>query len=387
MTTERPSNGVGAAVDIGSYSVHLLVADVVGHEVRPRFDDSAFLGLGRTIDEEGGLASARAPLVEALTAFVDRATSLGASTVGVVGTDPLRRAPDAADVIEDVRSKLGLEIAVLDHDEEAALALLGAQDGYPVTRETVMVDVGGGSTEILVAGPGRAPSAVGLPLGATRLTGVHVTHDPPREDELAALQAEVDAVMASAPPARPEQLTAVGGTARSLLRIGPPLANRVLTLSRIHNSLDLLAADDAQTIADRHGVRLSRAKVLAAGAAILIGGLERYQQDRLRVADGGLREAVPRFYQRLPGDAGRDQHGSPPRLRIERRPGISLHSLPERQSGLDRRHGRDRRAAPDRLADDAHARATRGAAQGCGNRARARAETGRVIAVARRRGC
>jgi exopolyphosphatase/pppGpp-phosphohydrolase len=292
MSSERRGNGVGAAVDIGSYSVHLLVADVVGHEVRPRFDESAFLGLGRTIDEEGRLGSAREPLLEALSGFVERATGLGAETVTIVGTDPLRRAPDARALMDDVRTRLGAEIAVLDHDEEAALALLGAQDGYPVMRETVMVDVGGGSTEILVAGAAGQPHAIGLPLGATRLTGVHVTHDPPHEDELAALQAEVDDVLAGAPRANPEQLVAVGGTARSLLRIGPPLANRVLTLSRIHNALDLLAADDAQTIADRHGVRLSRAKVLAAGATILIGALERYGLDRLRVTEGGLREGL-----------------------------------------------------------------------------------------------
>ena len=159
-------------------------------------------------------------------------------------------------------------------------------------RDTVMVDVGGGSTEVLFAGAESAPVAIGLPLGAARLTGVHVAHDPPTDAELLALDTEVTTAMGLAPRFHPEQLVAVGGTARSLLRIGPPLANRVLSESRIHNALDLIAAVPAAELAERHGVRLSRAKVLAAGATILAGALERYGLDRLRVASGGLREGL-----------------------------------------------------------------------------------------------
>jgi exopolyphosphatase/pppGpp-phosphohydrolase len=77
-----------------------------------------------------------------------------------------------------------------------------------------------------------------------------------------------------------------------LLRIGPALGNRVLTQQRIRVSLDTMAFSPAATIAERHGVRVSRARVLVAGAAILLGALDRYGLDRLRVADGGLREGM-----------------------------------------------------------------------------------------------
>ena len=292
MTLEQRRPEVGAAVDIGSYSVHLLVAEVGAHELHERHDESAFLGLGRTIDEEGSLGSARGSLVETVAGFAAQAFSLGAESLTVVGTDPLRRAIDAREAIEDVRAATGIQITVLSQEEEALLAFLGVQEGRPVARETVVIDVGGGSTEILVAGPVARPVAVGLPLGAARLTGEHIAHDPPTEAELVALYDVVQATMASAPHSTAEQLVAVGGTARSLLRIGQPLANRALTLIGIRNALDLLAADRAATISERHGVRLSRARVLAAGATILAGALERYGLDRLRVATGGLREGV-----------------------------------------------------------------------------------------------
>jgi exopolyphosphatase/guanosine-5'-triphosphate,3'-diphosphate pyrophosphatase len=292
MTLAQRRPVIGAAVDIGSYSVHLLVAEVGGPELRERHDESAFLGLGRRIDEHGRLGTARAGLRETIEGFVATAASIGAQTITIVGTDPLRRAPDGAEAIREIQSTTGIDVTVLTHEQEAFLALLGVQGGRRVTRELVMVDVGGGSTEVLFAGKRRGPTAVGLPLGATRLTGLHIAHDPPTGAELLALRDEVAATLARAPDSRADQLVAVGGTARSLLRIGPPLANRVLSESRIHNALDRVAKVPAASIADRYRVRLSRARVLAAGAAILIGALERYRLHRLRVATGGLREGL-----------------------------------------------------------------------------------------------
>jgi exopolyphosphatase/guanosine-5'-triphosphate,3'-diphosphate pyrophosphatase len=289
----RPSQlQTAAAIDIGSYSVHLLVADVGTHELRVRYDESAHLGLGRTIDADGHLGGSGDALRQTLIGYADRARQLGARTITVAGTDPLRRAPDAGRVIGELRAATGLDVVALTHEEEAMLALLGVQAGRPVDRDLVMVDVGGGSTEILIAGPRRVPEAIGLPLGASRLTGVHVEHDPPSASEVGAMSAEVAVAMLNAPDSPASQLVAVGGTARNLLRIGPQLGTRDLSRSRIRAALDGMAQAPAATIAERNGVRLSRARVLAAGAVILLGAMERYSLDRLRVAEGGLREGL-----------------------------------------------------------------------------------------------
>ena len=281
-----------AAIDIGSYSVHLLVAEVGTHALKARYDESAHLGLGRTIDSDGRLGGARESLRDTLVGYAERARQLGARTITVAGTDPLRRAPDARVVIGELNAATGLDVVALSHEEEAMLALLGVQAGRPVDRELVMVDVGGGSTEILLAGPGRLPAAVGLPLGASRLTGVHVEHDPPTASEIGAMSAEVAVAMLQAPDSAATQLVAVGGTARNLLRVGPQLGARDLTRARVRAALDGMAEAPAATTAERYGVRLSRARVLAAGAVILLGALERYGLDRLRVAEGGLREGL-----------------------------------------------------------------------------------------------
>jgi exopolyphosphatase/pppGpp-phosphohydrolase len=98
--------------------------------------------------------------------------------------------------------------------------------------------------------------------------------------------------MATAPAFSPAELIAVGGTARSLLRVGPRLANRTLTHRRVRRALTLMTVAPAAANAERYGIRLSRALVLAAGASILLGALDRYRLDRLRVAAGGLREGL-----------------------------------------------------------------------------------------------
>jgi exopolyphosphatase / guanosine-5'-triphosphate,3'-diphosphate pyrophosphatase len=281
-----------ASIDIGSYSVHLLVARVRGRRVEPLHDESVFLGLGRTIDASGELGPARAELTATIASFLIAALSRDASDVTVVGTDPLRRAPDAAEALAEIEAATRLRVNVLSHEEEAITALLGVTAGRPIVRTTAVVDVGGGSTEVLVATRGAEPVARGLPLGATRLTGFAIAHDPPTADELASMASAARDAMVHAPDAAPAELVAVGGTARSLLRVGSPLPNRALSRRRIATALRHIAAVPAAAIAERYAVRPSRAAVLPAGATILAAALERYGLDHLRVARGGLREGL-----------------------------------------------------------------------------------------------
>ncbi|MEW5992617.1 MAG: hypothetical protein AB1736_14920 [Chloroflexota bacterium] len=297
MPAPRPSARrrvpVGAAVDVGAYSVHLLVAEVHGHRLAPLLDESSTLGLGAVVDERGELGfEAGYRLVETLVAYADTARGLGATSIAFVATDPLRRAADAVAVGTAVAARTGVGIEVLRHDEEALLALLGVQAGRPILREMALVDVGGGSSEILISGPGTDPVAIGLALGASRMSRVHVQSDPPGRSDVEALLGEARRVLATAPDAAPKDLVAVGGTADNLLRIGPPATRRVLTVRRIQAILERLMAAPAEAISQEFGVRLSRARVLPAGAAILLAVAERYGRDQIRISNDGLREGL-----------------------------------------------------------------------------------------------
>src|SRR5262249_5543955 len=196
------------------------------------------------------------------------------------------------EAIVEMEAAPGTRVTPIGHGEEAMVALLGVTGGRPVDRTTVLVDVGGGSTEVLVAGPGGDPVAAGLPLGATRLTGVHVHHDPPTATEFEAIAEAARRAMRLVPDAHPAELVAVGGTAPSLLRGGPPLSNRIVTRRRRRAAVRLIGTMPASALAERYSIRPSRAGVIAAGAVILETAVERYGLDHLRVAKGGLREGL-----------------------------------------------------------------------------------------------
>jgi exopolyphosphatase/guanosine-5'-triphosphate,3'-diphosphate pyrophosphatase len=288
------SRGIGAAVDLGSTSVHLLVAGVVDHRVEPIIDESVFLGLGEAVEDKGLLGVAgRMALVDVLARYASLARDEGASAVTFVGTEPLRRLADASRIVHEVERGTTVPLHVLGHDEEAFLMLIGVTEGRPVEHDLLVVDVGGGSSELVFVGPEHRAEASGLRVGATRLTGQFVAGDPPSPAEVAALRAAAAEAVAAAPPFHPAEVVLVGGPASNLLKVVPGgLASRRLTSAELEAAFRLVAAEASDVIAARHVLRPARARILAAGAAIVEAIMDRYGVAEVRVADGGIREGT-----------------------------------------------------------------------------------------------
>jgi exopolyphosphatase/guanosine-5'-triphosphate,3'-diphosphate pyrophosphatase len=211
----------------------------------------------------------------------------------MVGTDPLRRAADAAETQAAIEAATGQRVVVVSHDEEAFLTLLGVTAGRPLRRNTILVDIGGGSSEVLWVPASGDPVAVGLPTGSARLTRRLVANDPPTALEIEALLAEARRLLAGAPDAAPDDVVVVGGTATNLLRLVPAAAlDRRLTAARVTGALQLLERETASQAATRHGLKEPRARMMAAGAALVLAVIERYGIDRIRVDDNGIREGL-----------------------------------------------------------------------------------------------
>ena len=289
-----PGAVIGAAIDVGSTSLHMLVAAVGGHRVEPLLDESVFLGLGDRVASDGLIgAAAREELVAAVVAYVETARQLDAGRITIVGTEPMRRAHDAATVVRDVEARTGMPFHVLEHAEEGRLNLLGITLGRAITSEMLVVDVGGGSSEFVDVRPDGHVSASGIALGAARLTLEHVRSDPPTLVEIEALRVAVRRILELAPSVAPREIVAVGGTASNLLRLMPATAlDRVLTRRRLTVALAMLTVERSLDAADRHLIRPARARILPAGAVIVDAILERYGMDRLLVADTGIREGL-----------------------------------------------------------------------------------------------
>jgi exopolyphosphatase/pppGpp-phosphohydrolase len=135
---------------------------------------------------------------------------LGAAAVTFIGTEPIRRAADAPIIVHDVRATAGAPLHVLSHEEEAYLTIIGVTEGQPVERETLVVDIGGGSSEFCVVGPVARPRAKGIRLGASGLTDRFVTHDPPQPAEIESMYAAALDAVGDAPAAHPVEIVAVG---------------------------------------------------------------------------------------------------------------------------------------------------------------------------------
>jgi exopolyphosphatase/pppGpp-phosphohydrolase len=301
----------GAAIDLGSTSVHLLVARPERSNLVVLDDISAFLGLGAAVDGPGALGTTgRATVVATVGEYVDRARAAGAPSPILMGTEPLRRLTDATRIVAEVSARTGEPLAVLEHEEEALLTLIGLTAGRAVRSDLLVVDIGGGSSELVEIGPERLARASGVQVGAGRLTRRVIDRDPPALGDFLALKQAADEAFDWSPSRRPDEVVFVGGTASNLLKLLRRAGNgdRPDVLRRIDLQLarDVLTASPAETLAAAYGLREQRVRLLAAGAAIVETVLDRAGADGGRVVDTGIREGAIVAFDRA-GDAWRDR--------------------------------------------------------------------------------
>lgn len=290
----RSQPHVAASADAGSNSVHLFVAIVSGHRLEPIYDEAAFLGLGAAVDAQGRLGAAkREQLSSTLARFAGIARDLGADSITFVATEPLRRADDARKAGDEVRAASGVPLEVLTQDEEALLTLIGVTHGREPQADLGVIDIGGGSSELVVIGTDGRPKTHGVRLGSARLTTSVLTQDPPTDAEVEALRDTARRRVLALPDADVGRLIAVGGTATNVVRLVPAAAlDRVLTRGRLDAAMAALTTEPAAYVALHHAVNPLRARVLPAGVAILEAFLDRYDVRRIRVVDTGIREGA-----------------------------------------------------------------------------------------------
>lgn len=286
-----------ACIDIGSNTTRLLVADVrradaAGPLLAPVLERRAFTQLGRVCRPDEPLpAAARAALARTVAEQAREARALGAEPLRVVATAALRRAADGLAACHALAAAAGAPVELLSEQEEARLAFAGATGELrdAIAVPLAVVDVGGGSTQIVVGTrAGGASWSRSLPLGTGDLAAAHLHADPPNPAELAALHAAVEAALADLAPPATARALAVGGSATSLRR----LAGDRLDVRGLEQALATLLAGPSVVVAERVGIAPERARMLPAGVVVL--GALAARLGPLEVARGGLREGVLR---------------------------------------------------------------------------------------------
>jgi exopolyphosphatase / guanosine-5'-triphosphate,3'-diphosphate pyrophosphatase len=296
LTDARP---LLATIDIGTNSVLLQIARAAdGGGIEVIRDRATITRLGRGVDRTRRLdPEAVARTLEVLREYATIAAAEGARVVAV-GTSALRDAENAASFVEPARAILGAPIEVISGQLEAELTFLGATQGLPLDEGTrCVVDIGGGSTEIVVGRAGRVIASVSLDIGAVRLTERHALNAPASPDRLHAIDADIaQALMAS--PVKPcAPLVAIAGTATTLAAIHLQMAT--YQPKRIHGAT--LSRADVDALAGRlagmslqervtlPGLDPARADVIVAGARILLALIDHAQATEITVSNGGVR--------------------------------------------------------------------------------------------------
>ncbi len=293
-----------AVTDIGTNSTRLLVADVGGDgsvvECERR---TSITRLGEGVDASGHLSKAaimRVRKVLDANAEVLRRLEVDASVA--VLTSAVRDSANGAEFVALLCESYGLDARILSGDQEAQLTFLGAMSERDAADEqrTLVVDIGGGSTELIVGVRGRVDFHISLQVGVVRQTERHLLEDPPSESDLRALKRDVRTLIERDVPARErrgvEQAIAVAGTATSLAAIDQALDpyDRDLVhgyrLSLATARL-LLARLACLPLAERRklrGLHPDRAPTIVAGAAILIEVLEAFGLDGFEVSENDI---------------------------------------------------------------------------------------------------
>ena len=230
-----------AAIDVGTNSVRVLIADVEGPALLEVERELVITRLGEGVDASRRLrAEPVRRTTDAIAAYHARATELGAETIRIAATSAVRDATNRHAFLHGVRTRTGDDLEVLSGDDEARLSFLGAtaelSDGAPY----LVVDIGGGSTEFVV-GDHSVEAAISTNIGSVRLTERHIRHDPPERVEMEALRREAAATVSRAKDA-------VGTSARTLVG----LAGTITTVGAI--TLGLAGYDRAAI----HHARLGR---------------------------------------------------------------------------------------------------------------------------------
>ena len=287
-----------AVIDVGSNSTRLLVADVGAGRVSEVERQSRVTRLGRGVDLSGQLsAEAIEATCRAIADYVDICRRAGVEQIDSIATSAVRDASNGSAFVAELRERFALSARVLDGEEEARLTYMGATAEQPPSQPTLVVDIGGGSTELIVGTGHEIAFHASLQAGVIRHTERHVASDPPTALELEALATDVRALVEDATAgqagATAQAGIAVAGTPTSLASIELGLEpydpeqvhGHTLTFSSIQRLFSQLASAPLAKRAEIPGLHPDRAPNIVAGVVILVETMRAFGLERIQVSE------------------------------------------------------------------------------------------------------
>lgn len=289
-----------ATIDVGTNTVLLLVAErEPSGSFRAVEERMEITRLGRGVDKSRRLApDAIEETLAVVQGFAEAARGLGAGAVVITASSAARDAENGTDFFAKVREATGIEVEVITGDLEAELAYESARRDFGGTGPLSVVDIGGGSTEVIYGDGERPTFRHSFDVGAVRLTERHLHTDPPGPDELKALRDDLARELSAAPtPPRGSRLVGIAGTVTTLCAIelgitswdGALVHGKEMAVADLRALADRLASMTLEERKALPGLPEKRADVIVAGAEILAGLMETLGFTSVTVSDRGVR--------------------------------------------------------------------------------------------------
>jgi exopolyphosphatase/guanosine-5'-triphosphate,3'-diphosphate pyrophosphatase len=280
-----------AAIDIGSNTTRVLVAEPVDGQLRKVLEQRVYTRINKAIRGDGSIPAGKAAEVADVVATQVRlAREMGAEAIRAVATAAIREASNGEAAVWEIGRVSGVPVEILSEEEEGRLSFIGATKtlGHPLEGRVGVVDVGGGSTELAIGTvPDGLEAVLSWKVGSGALADELISSDPPSAAEIRRVRERIDEVFAGVEVERTEQAVAVGGSATSLRR----LVGAVLEYETLERGVRVLAGDPAADVARRFELDPERVRILATGV-LLLEKLSELLRQPLQIGRGGLREGV-----------------------------------------------------------------------------------------------
>jgi exopolyphosphatase/guanosine-5'-triphosphate,3'-diphosphate pyrophosphatase len=280
-----------AAIDIGSNTTRVLVAEPQEGQLRKVMEQRAYTQIGADTKRDGTITPAKiAEVGEVVATQVRLAQELGAEAIRTVATAAIREAKNRKQAVKEIERIAGVDVDVLSDEEEGRLAFVGATKtlGHPVDGDIGVVDVGGGSCEIIIGTVAEGVHWVqSFKIGSGGLTDDFLQQDPPSASEIRKLRDHIDDFFHGVDVPKPDQAVAVGGSATSLRT----LVGAVLEYETLERGVRVLAGDPIADVAKRFELDPRRVRILPSGV-LLLEKLSELLGQPLQIGKGGLREGI-----------------------------------------------------------------------------------------------
>jgi len=285
-----------AIIDIGSNTVRLSVYDISSTgDVRQTYRQKSVAGLAGHVDKRNFLTDEGVRVAcSALNHFRKAVAGMNITETHVFATASLRNILNASRVIEDIKSETGYDVIIISGEEEAICDYIGATNSMAMS-DGLLIDIGGGSTELVICKDGRIDKAASIPIGALSMYSKHVSSVIPTEAQSEKIASEtlkkLDVIKSNTLHA----MCGVGGTMRALYKLnntifGAPPDNRAVPVKNAKKILNLITTDTKLMVGRILQIAPDRIHTITPGLIILNTVIKKYDCKTITVSESGVRE-------------------------------------------------------------------------------------------------